>query len=409
LKKYAPHILVTVVLIATALLLLTGNNDKSHQFDDRLSFNKADKIPYGMYVAYHALNDLFPELKIATEKKKPGEWDSLAMYESNQTFLSVVPQFNPDEQEMEKLVDFVRLGNDVFISSWKVSFYAEKFIKCDIYYPGMLYDQYLSGGKADSLIVSVLQPGNPNRTVYTYPGRSGDSYFFNIDTLTSTVLGYNRSGKPNFIHLRAGKGNLYLHLAPLAFSNYFLLHKKNLDYYEKILSYLSPTTKKIVWDEYFLRKKQGDSRDNRADWFSTFLKHKSLAAALLTAMLALLLFVLSEMRRKQRPIPIIAKPKNDSMDFVKTIGRLYHDKGDHRNLSKKMAIFFLEYVRNRYKLSTTTLNDEFITKLQFKTGAEESEIREIVSFINNVDIVQSVNDKQLAYFHKLLESFYKKA
>ena len=71
------------------------------------------------------------------------------------------------------------------------------------------------------------------------------------------------------------------------------------------------------------------------------------------------------MRRKQRYIPVVAKPKNDSLDFVKTIGRLYYDKGDHKNLSRKMGAFFLEHVRSRYKLPTGTLNEEFINNSYF--------------------------------------------
>ena len=77
-------------------------------------------------------------------------------------------------------------------------------------------------------------------------------------------------------------------------------------------------------------------------------------AALLTAIFALLLYVVLEMRRKQRTIPVMTKPKNDSLEFVKTIGRLYHDKGDHKNLCRKMSAYFLEHVRNRYKLPPVT-------------------------------------------------------
>jgi hypothetical protein len=114
------------------------------------------------------------------------------------------------------------------------------------------------------------------------------------------------------------------------------------------------------------------------------------------------------MRRKQRYIPVITKPKNDSLDFVKTIGRLYYDKGDHKNLCRKMSAYFLEHVRNRYKLATTELNEDFIKNLQFKTGADESEIRSIVFFIREMENAATVSDHQLQYFHKQLEIFYSK-
>ena len=129
---------------------------------------------------------------------------------------------------------------------------------------------------------------------------------------------------------------------------------------------------------------------------------------MLTAIFTLLLYVVMEMRRKQRYIPVVTKPRNDSLDFVKTIGRLYYDKGDHKNLCRKMAAYFLEHVRNRYKLATGNLGDDFVKNLQFKTGYEESEIRGIVSYIKWLDESQAVSQNQLTDFHKQLESFYKK-
>jgi predicted nucleic acid-binding protein len=106
-------------------------------------------------------------------------------------------------------------------------------------------------------------------------------------------------------------------------------------------------------------------------------------------------------------IPVMARPRNDSLEFVKTIGRLYHEKRDNKNLSKKMAAYFLEHVRNRYKLSTNQFDDEFIISLQRKTAQPEKNIREIISFINNIDETDEIADEQLAGFHKRLEDFYK--
>src|SRR5690242_20718110 len=114
------------------------------------------------------------------------------------------------------------------------------------------------------------------------------------------------------------------------------------------------------------------------------------------------------MRRKQRYIPVVKKLRNDSLDFVKTIGRLYHDKGDHRNLSRKMSAYFLEYVRSRFKLPTAKLDDEFVKNLHFKTGVDQAEIRELVDSIKEVDESYSISADKMIAFHKQLESFYKK-
>ena len=101
-------------------------------------------------------------------------------------------------------------------------------MKCDINAAeGLMYYFEQSEG-SDLLSVSLSTTFWQERHTYTYPGKRFDFYFYKIDTATTTVLGYDKSNNPNFIHLKAGKGNLYVHLAPMAFSNYFLLHENNM-------------------------------------------------------------------------------------------------------------------------------------------------------------------------------------
>jgi hypothetical protein len=175
------------------------------------------------------------------------------------------------------------------------------------------------------------------------------------------------------------------------------------------LSVISPDVNKVVWDEYYLNKIQRERPQKKQGWLSVLFRYPALKAALLTSILALLLYVLLEMRRKQRYIPVVSKPKNDSLNFVKTIGRLYYDKGDHKNLCRKMSAYFLEHIRNKYKLPTGTLDEVFISNLKYKSGAEETAIREIVTFINHLEATPAVSSNQLTGFHKKLDAFYKQA
>jgi hypothetical protein len=406
LKKYLPYILIALVLAAVITLFITGNNEPEKKFDGRVTFRKRDKIPYGLYVAYSNLAYMFPGAAINTERNEPENWDSLDINSSHQALIIISPTFNADEREMKDLVRFIENGNDVFISTLRASYYAEKFIKCDIFYPAGM-DNAFFNSTPDSLTVSLAREFDARPTSFTYPGRSDDFWFYNIDSATSTILGYNKMGKPDFIRLSAGKGHLFLHLAPMAFSNYFLLHKDNLVYYEKIMSALSPNTERVGWDEYYTSRQEDQPTDeSSSNWLTMLLQNKALRWGILTALLTLLVYVLVEMRRKQRFIPVVTKPKNDSMEFVKTIGRLYYDKGDHRNLSKKMAAYFLDHVRNRYKLSTTKLDEEFRKNLHAKTGAPMEEIASIVNFIGHLEEPADISDKQLADFHKRLEKFY---
>jgi hypothetical protein len=414
LKKIVPYLLIAVVLTGILLLIYAGNRggqSATKQLDRRLSFRKTDKIPYGTFIAYENLKHLFPKANISADRSRPGDWQTLTSYQKQQALLVVSPFFEAEHSDIDNLLEFVKEGNDVFVSTMKVSYYVQKVLKCDTYYPVDMLGGWRMNDQ-DTLTVSLNVEAKNKPVTYVYPGQRYDFWFYKYDTLTSTVLGYNEEGKPNFIHLKAGKGNFYLHLAPMTFTNYFLLNKKNIDYYEKALSAISPDVKTIVWDEYYILK--GEKREDKKDdgkpsWMDVFFANPSLRWALIVAMIALVIYVLMEMRRKQRPIPVIHPPKNDSLDFVKTIGRLYHDKGDHRNLCLKMSAYFLEHVRTRYKLATSNLDDEFVKNLSYKTGIAENELKGIVSFINYLPEMVVVSPEQLIAFHKQLESFYKTA
>lgn len=407
-NKYLPYILGLLFIAAIVVLFATGNNKNNRRIDERITLRKRDKIPYGTAVAYNNLRHLFPEAIIYTENHEPGYWDSLSNYDSKQAFIAITGRFSADEPEMKRLITFAKNGNDVFISARYISAAVDELLQCN----SSSYDMsiFSDNDMEDSLTISLNDPPFGGNIKYSYPGKKFETYFEKIDSSTTDILGHDEAGHPNFIHLRAGKGNFYVQSEPMAFSNYFLLNKNNIGYYEKALSVIPGDVKKIVWDEYYLNKKNYDEKSNEnKGLLNVLFRYPSLKAALLTAIIALLLFVLLEMRRKQRFIPVVSEPKNDSLDFVKTIGRLYFDKGDHKNLCIKMGTYFLEYVRNRYKLATGILDDGFVKNLQFKTGCEEPEIRGIVSFIKYLDEAPGITHSQLTEFHKHLESFYKKA
>lgn len=408
-KKILPYILGAIIIAAAVLLIFTGDREKKRELDERISFRRGDKIPYGTYVAYNGLQSIFPNASISTNSNGPGNWDSLSSYEEDQALIIISPYFFADDFEMKRIIRFVENGNNVFISALVVSEDVKSILNCGISYLDM-YDLFSKKPiEEDTLVVSLANPPFKRSYSYMYPGKKLDCHFLRIDTTVTTVLGSSK-GDPNFIHLKAGKGNLYFHLAPMAFSNYFLLREKNIGYYEDVLSVIPALTKKIVWDEYYWSKRRTNepSPERRKGWLRTLMSYPGLKWALLTAIFALLVYTLLEMRRKQRYIPVMTKPKNDSLDFVKTIGRLYYDKGDHKNLCRKMSAYFLEHVRNRYKLPTSELNEEFIQNLQFKTGLSEGELRSIVYFIRDLEQEPVITDHQLAYFHKQLQTFYSK-
>ena len=124
-------------------------------------------------------------------------------------------------------------------------------------------------------------------------------------------------------------------------------------------------------------------------------------------LLLLFLYIVTEIKRKQRIIPNYEKPKNDSLEFVTTIGKLYYEKGDHKNLAEKLTQYFFDYVRNRYKISTAEINSLFVQQLAAKSKKDVSEINAIAESIHTINLSDTITQKQLMDYYELLENFYK--
>ncbi|HEX2629835.1 MAG TPA: DUF4350 domain-containing protein [Chitinophagaceae bacterium] len=424
-KRSLLYGLLLLVIGAIAIMLFTGNKKKKNrQIDQRISLRRTDKIPYGGYVAYQSLQHLFPNTAISAAKSTPGYWDSISRDHNDDALIIVSPRFYADEFEMKGLLRFMQNGNSVFISTLEMSAAAMDLLGRSSVYNDRGELTGTSTVTNDSMTIRLIGPPFNDTLPFHFRGARFKGWFDKVDTNYADVIGTDNKERPNFIHIKAGKGNLYVHLFPLAFSNYFLLQKDNLAYYENALSVIPSETKRIVWDEYFIDKTLSSSSDDfmtppspsssgrNRGLMGELFSYSEFRAAFWIALLAVVLFVALEMRRRQRLIPAYPRPRNDSLDFVKTIGRLYYDKGDHKNLCHKMAAYFLEHVRNKYKLQTSVLDEDFVNKLRFKTGVDEFLLREIVFFIRDIDNMPDtakVTDNELVNFHKKLETFYKKA
>ncbi len=415
-KKWLPYIIVLVVLILLAFLI----GGRSRNFNDRITLRRKDKNPYGCYVAYSNLPYVFPAARTMVNREPPGFWDDsvLTSDTDHQVLMIVTKEFNANEEELEALFHFVSKGNDVLISSNSFSRDAEDFFH---FTRGENFFLDYGVGRnpmGDTLRLSLMQPPFRDREMpYMYPGTRFGSHFSIFDTAMCYVLGRTmdslsvfESGRfvdslPMFLRFSAGGGSFYVHTAPIAFSNFFLLYRKNMDYYSELMSALDANARKVAWDEYYIRKPREMSRPSSP--LRVLLDQPAFSWALGLALAALLLFVLLGIKRRQRMIPFMQRPQNDSLDFVKTVGRLYYQKKDNKNLCLKMSAYFTEHVYSRFKLHTGNLDEGFVKTLVQKSGCDEKTVQQIVDYVQFIPGAPAIHDQQTVEFYQLLEKFYK--
>ncbi len=405
-KKALPYLLGGLLLLLL-LALLTGGN--RNNFDHRVTLNKKDKIPYGTYVAYQNLPHLFPQAKITINKKEPGYWDETVLnYDTGrQAMIIVCKDFNAGDDELTELFHFAGRGNDVLISAYDLSNNAQRFFHLALSYADAGFPVFENFSELDTLELELMHPPfSKTYNRYAYPGRKFNSWFNILDSSMSYVLGTSAKGKPSYIRLRAGEGNFFIHTAPLAFSNYFLLHKENMGYYSQLLSAMDARASTVIWDEYYLHKPPGN-RQNTPSPFRVLMEQPAFRVALLTALAGLVIYVLLGMKRNQRRIPVVAAPGNDSLDFVKTIGRLYFQKRDNKNLCQKMSVQFTEYVHRHFNMAAGNMDASFISRLSQKSGCSEEIIQSITNYIRFIQEAPAVHDRQVTEFYNVLDRFYK--
>lgn len=362
-----------------------------------ISLWRKDKIPYGTYYAFENLPSIFPKATVVTNNLSPQSfyYDSVVQGDSNSTlkaYIIIGPRVVPQEAEVESMIRFAASGHQLFISSQDLGDHLLDALHLQI-------SDSLSRGLEDSLLLNLYEPVSHDAMQYHYPGYCRDAYFVSVDTGHTQVLGTNYLGKPDFIRIPFRRGGaIFMHLAPLAFSNFFLLHLQNKSYYDFALSYLPKETTEVIWDDYFRYERRND--------FSALqfiLSNRSLKWAFWLIVSLFLLLYIFDSKRKQRALLSIAPPGNASVDFVRTVGRLYLQQKNNHNLALKMITAFLEQVRSAYLIPTSVLNDGFSKKLSLRTGRDPDMIRKLVGSIHEVRMKTELTDQELMDLHQQME------
>jgi hypothetical protein len=132
-----------------------------------------------------------------------------------------------------------------------------------------------------------------------------------------------------------------------------------------------------------------------------------LKAALYTALITMLLYMIFQSKRRQRIIPVVTPPRNSTVDFVETIGQVYLGKGNHRNIALKQITYLFEQFRSRYGLDTSVPDDALARKLAHRSGFPEAQSLAMMELIRHVRSEESISDQHLIRLDRYIQEFHK--
>lgn len=361
------------------------------------SYVSTHKIPYGTYILKEQMSSLFPKTKITEIRENP--YVFLQDSTVSGTYFFVDYAINIDKEVFYKMADFVSRGNDVFISTNGINIDSLNLETKPI----------VSNALEEHIKLSLTNP-NLKKTTINFDRKESALVFKKFDTLQTTVLGsiHVVNGKDkevergvNFIKYKFGKGQFYLHSFPASFTNYSLLYGDNSDYTAAVLSYLDDN-KPILWDSYY---KTGKSKISSPIYY--VLSIPSLKYAYYSILTAVFIFVVFGGKRNQRDIRVIAPLKNQTLAFTRTIANMYYEKSNHKEIAEQSVQYFLDYIREKFQISTEVINQDFYEQLSAKSQNSLEEVKKLFGTIKNIESRVSITKNELMELNTSIEKFKK--
>jgi hypothetical protein len=381
------------IFIASLILViyLVAQYQQPQPIDWTPSYLKEAKIPFGTKILYDRLPDIFPGAKVKNYREP--------MYNvlndhgvTNATYIIICDYASITTPDFDKMIPFIKQGNDVFISS--TSFgdtLTNKFkLQTDI--------NYEVTNQPDT--IHFTNSGLDPLKEYIIEKELREEHFSDFDTTKAISLAQNNRKQSTFIKFNMGKGSLYLSTDPRLFTNYSLLKPEGAEYAAKALSYLK-NRKTIIWDEYY-----NVGRDGEVSEFRLLFSKEPLRWAYYISLISVIVYVLYQMKRRQRIIPVITPLENSTLGFVTVVGQVYYERRDNSNIAQKKVTYLLEYIRQKYRLQTNKLDQDFTATLSGRVDMSIDEARELVNIINYVLSKASVSDQELIRANHLIEQFY---
>jgi hypothetical protein len=380
------------LIIGVFLIVFLASYFKEDPTNYTHTFSHRDKNPYGGYVLNELMPDIFGDSKVEHVNRTLYEIEDDLGPDKN--LLVIADYMNAGQEDIDVLLEAVDEGMNALIISQGSYLLADTL--------GFEFDtnefNYMINANQDSSMVSFVNSGMPSGE-FKYKRDAISHFFDDLDSLSYGTIARNLGENPVAIKVAYGKGNIILCSTPLAFTNDYLFFDNNHEYVSAILSFLPK--RDIIWSEYYQL-----GREETRTPLKVVLTSPSLKLAYMLVVVAILLFMIFEAKRKQRIIPVVKPLANTTLEFIGTIANLYLRKKDHWDIAQKRIQYFQEYIQGRYFMSFKKFDEDFFQKLAAKSGNDVVEVKKLFDLIQRVKASGTVNETELKTLSDKIEAFY---
>ena len=393
-----------IILIAVYVVAITAYAMmRPTPMDWTESFDRNDRIPFGTYVMFNELESILRPTSL--------EVSSLPIYNeinreqaADGTRLYICPAFILDDLDTWELLSWVETGNTAFISANGFSDLLLEELEVEMNLE--LMDTFS--------VEQIVQSSNRGVELTFVPETQWDlpsaichvSFTIEDSVLTQGVtgLGEYSNGNLNFVRAEYGEGAIYMHTLPHTFTNYLLLDSMRgaAGYSAAVLSHLNEG-EHIVWDDYYATG--GLSNRNP---FQVMGQYRGFRWSYWIVIVTVLLFVIFTARRKQRAIPLIEPRRNTSLDFIRTIGDLYFQRGSHGDLAMKKIAYYHTFVKTNYRTELTDYSQDEATQLAERSGKQPEVVKALFKTIQELNKAENINREMLIDLQRQFDLYYER-
>lgn len=356
------------------------------------NFGANGKMPYGCYILRQKLPELLQDVTVSD--------NTVDFYRTlndeqpdSSTLCVITDDFSPATTDLKSLLLFVEEGNCAFISAQNFGGRCGDTLNVETDYRAVE-----SVDAVSRLELQMVNANVPGPRKFTFD-KISSYYFSSVDTANTVVLETDSVGRATYVRTRFGEGYFFLHANPLVLTNYHILYSSP-GYPARCLAYLAG--RPLLWDEYY---KPGQMRRGGASPLRYVLAQEPLKYAYILFVLTWLVFVFFMGKRKQRMVPVHEKPKNQSLDFIETVGQLYFSRRNNSDIVRKKIAHFADYVQSVFYLKFRPEDAAFRRDFAAKANLPADRVDRLFDTLVRLQRADDVTDGQLMAFIAEIDQF----
>ncbi|KXX68732.1 DUF4350 domain-containing protein [Flammeovirga sp. SJP92] len=395
-KKFNKQYIILVVAFGLYLFLTLSSEEQTNW---NAHFKSDSKDPYGTKALMELLKD--PDMKMAIEPSRKTVYELYGQNMESRKLLIVGGRLKLDKESINAIYNQAELGNTIVLAAenFDQSLKDTLGFKVDYSFSNIEIKEFTKSKELNIEIDTISIELNDHAGLF--PAFEINNTFYDYDTLNAKTIATCEDGSAIFIKKEIGLGAIYLLSTPKILGNISLLSGDNHFFINEILKELPEGD--YIRTEYYTLGRLGHSST-----FRVLLERDGLREATQLLLLIILIYLIFEVKREQRAIPTFVPPKNETMQFVDTLGQLYFSQGDNRNILIKRKRYLLDHIKSKYQINLNKENiEEELNLLSFRSGIEEEKIKKLFISLDR-EIKHSMTEGGFIKVNELIDDFYSK-